>query len=94
MRYLFDYSEERQANTYRADLVFESSRSYSGTYSGPADAPDSYSETLSYYGSLTITLTPQAEHTLAVLAEAGVWEKGYSLVPQDGNEAGNQYPQT
>ncbi len=94
VRYLFDYSEERQANTYRADLVFESSRSYSGTYSGPADAPDSYSETLSYYGSLTITLTPQAEHTLAVLAEAGVWEKGYSLVPQDGNEAGNQYPQT
>ena len=94
VRYLFDYSEERQANTYRADLVFESSRSYSGTYSGPADAPDSYSETLSYYGSLTITLTPQAKHTLAVLAEAGVWEKGYSLVPQDGNEAGNQYPQT
>ncbi|RKI71828.1 hypothetical protein D7V91_00445 [bacterium 1xD42-67] len=92
VRYLFDRSEERQANTYRADLVFESFRNYSGTYSGPADAPDSYSETRSYYGSLTITLTPQAKHTLAVLDEAGVWEKGYSLVPQDESEA--QYPKT
>ena len=59
VRYLFENSQARNENTYIADLNFVWGQQ------PMADGPSVTSE-------LSITLTPQASHTLAVLAELGV----------------------
>lgn len=92
VRYLFEYSKERNENTYRTDLVFEVSRNQSV---GAVDAAtgEVHYETRPSNSTLYITLTPQAHHTLAVLDKTGLWEEGYSLAPW--NDYGEQkYPDT
>ena len=91
VRYLFDLDAERQANTYRTDLNFSSEdlrSSESYTYAdGTVEYEPGYSETLS------VTLTPQARHTLAVLEESGIWEEGYSLAERE-TDYDPRYPDT
>ena len=95
VRYLFD-SEERYANTYMTDLTFEVSMNYSEV-TGPAVADNGgiyYEfETRPSNRYLTVTLAPQARHTLAVLEETGIFEEGYALVPWDDRED-NSLPYT
>lgn len=70
VRYLFDGSEEREHNTYTADMIF--------IWTVPVAAEEmdvnveyAYSKVVSYSHDLSITLTPQAEHTLSCLEEIG-----------------------
>ena len=79
VRYLFDDSEERARNTYKADLLF--------VWTVPVAAEDldldanveyAYSKVVSYSHDLTITLTPQAEHTLSCLEEIGYGREMFS----------------
>ena len=95
VRWLFDYSRDRNENTYHTDLIFEMTRDSNAK--GPAGYEDeSYVETIpSRTGqALTITLTPQAKHTLAVLDKTGIWEEGYSLAVRDLGEYDSAYPST
>ena len=86
VRYLFDYDEERLANTYYTDLCFNAmaypdpDRNYSTV---EVNTPRDY--------TLTVTLTPQARHTLAALEKTGVFEEGYSLAPRDASIPGGYY---
>lgn len=92
VRYLFEYSKERNENTYRTDLVFEVSRDQDVASVDGATGEVHY-ETRPSNSTLYITLTPQAHHTLAVLDSTGIWEEGYSLAPW--NDYGEQkYPDT
>ena len=78
VRYLFDYDEERSANTYYTDLCFIVS-----AYQNP-EKPYEYGPSGATRSStLTITLTPQARHTLAVLEKTGIFEEGYTLAVRD-----------
>lgn len=81
-RYLFDDGRVRRENTYQTDLIFEVS-SDRGEAAGPAANGDVYYETRPSNRYLTITLSPNARHTLAVLEKAGIFEEGYSLIPWD-----------
>ncbi|MCI8687146.1 MAG: hypothetical protein HFF57_02375 [Lawsonibacter sp.] len=92
VRYPFDGSAERRRNTYLTDLTFEGFRSYTEV-AGPADEPGSYSVTASSSHYLTITLTPNAKHTLAVLEQAGVFAEGYALAPWEAL-SNDKYPDT
>lgn len=74
VRYLFDNSRERRANTYTADLCFlwaveEDSGLPRIQYAQSAGARAGLE-----LSRFCITLTPQAEHTLAVLEELGALE--------------------
>jgi len=66
VRYLFD-DEERRANTYQTDLIFEFSDPIPEDFGTEEEGAYSYR-----VYSLTITLTPNASRTLAVLEEAGI----------------------
>lgn len=91
VRYLFDNDGERMKNTYVTDLVFESAANRSEVY-GPAANGEIYSERYST-GSLNVTLTPRASHTLAVLDKSGIWEEGYALVEREP-DYDPRYPDT
>ena len=81
MRYLFDNSVERMENTCATDLYFD--------YEAPPKPGD---VGISSYGSsFSITLTPQASHTLALLHELKVLdemvtEENYALAIAKGQE--------
>ena len=76
IRYPFTYSQERYDNTYRTDLCFNVSVTRDLSSTGSMEiTPGGYTRDM----VLTVTLTPQASRTLAVLDQAGVWEQGYSL---------------
>jgi ABC-2 type transport system permease protein len=92
VRYPFDGSAERRRNTYLTDLTFEGLKSYTEAV-GPAGEPGNYSMTASSNHYLTITLTPQAKHTLAVLEQAGVFAEGYALAPWE-EPLNDKYPDT
>ena len=66
VRYLFD-DEERRANTYQTDLIFEFTDPIPEDFRKEDEGAYSYR-----VYSLTITLTPNASRTLAVLEEAGI----------------------
>ncbi len=68
VRYLFD-DEERVKNTYVTDLVFVFEIPSSAGTSRPSDSPASESRTT----ELRITLTPNAENTLAWLTQYAGW---------------------
>ena len=70
------HSQERYDNTYRTDLCFNVSVTRDLSSTGSMEiTPGGYTRDM----VLTVTLTPQASRTLAVLDQAGVWEQGYSL---------------
>lgn len=71
VRYLFDGSEERQNNTYYSDLTFI----YESKSTNAYDESD-----VSYQMDWSITLTPQAIHTLTALRELGVLNEPYKLL--------------
>ena len=71
VRYLFDGSEERQNNTYYSDLTFI----YESKSTNAYDESD-----VSYQMHWSITLTPQATHTLTALRELGVLKEPYVLL--------------
>ena len=105
VRYLFDLDEERSANTYYTDLTFGVSvyQNPDESYSDGAHYAELYA-TAEYYAEtrpaetrprdyiLTVTLTPQARHTLAVLEKTGVYEQGYSLAPRAAYNPDSGYP--
>ena len=79
VRQLFEYSGNYRA--YSTVLIFEATPTRSennvpdggeGSITYPASEP--------WYSHLSVTLTPDAKHTMAVLEKTGVWEKGYSIV--------------
>lgn len=84
VRYLFNNGEDRQNNTYVTDLCFGSTPLVHPSVSG------NYSTSSS---TLSITLTPQAKHTLAVLDKTGIFEEGYSLALRQGADT-DSYPST
>ena len=92
VRYPFDGSAERRRNTYLTDLTFEGTLN-SSEVKGPAADDDIYYETRPSNRYLTITLTPQAKHTLAVLEQAGVFAEGYALAPWEAL-SNDKYPDT
>mgnify|MGYP001040079326 CR=1 FL=1 len=79
VRQLFEYSGNYRA--YSTVLIFEATPTRSennvpdggeGSITYPASEP--------WYSHLSVTLTPDAKHTMAVLEKTGIWEKGYSIV--------------
>ena len=93
VRYLFDMDPERRVNTGPTDLTFSVT-----AYQQPASDQEGYSVQVSPGGynidnSLTITLTPQARHTLAALEKTGIFEEGYSLAEYETDYT-PQYPET
>lgn len=73
-RYLFD-DEERSENTYVTDLYFLWGRlNKDGEQEG-------------FYRSVTVTLTPQAANTLAVLESTGLLGDDYQLQPHSRTAA-------
>ncbi len=79
VRYLFDDDEARRKNTYRTDLGFTWEMSDDSRGSKPGAA---------YTTTVTITLTPQASHTLAVLEESGALGDSYTLQPHTDEDSG------
>lgn len=87
VRYLFDFSEERMDNTYTTDLVFQFEKPVkqgssiqlnldpNSMYTVTAESADIYYDsqkaTEMYQNNISITLTPQAKRTLAVLEDLG-----------------------
>ena len=69
VRYPFD-DKERWENTYRTDLNFR--------FSLPVESKQG--DTL-LYTDVTITLTPNAQHTLALLEEYDVFGEDYAIAP-------------
>lgn len=101
VRYLFDMGEDRIVNTYYTDLVF-SAITYRNPDGANSDGPHSaelyatasverYPETRPSDYTLSITLTPQARHTLAVLEKTGIYEEGYSLAPRGFGDGDSGY---
>lgn len=91
VRYLFDQDGDRLKNTCRTDLTFSLSafqrpdtEGYSARF-----GPGSYD----IDETLTITLTPNARHTLAALDQTGIWEEGYSLAEYE-TDYDPSYPDT
>ena len=77
-RYLFD-DEERSENTYVTDLDFTWGRlNKDGEQEGS-------------YRSVTVTLTPQAANTLAVLKSTGLLGDDYQLQPHSWNGGDDDY---
>ncbi|MEA4933525.1 MAG: hypothetical protein VB071_08125 [Lawsonibacter sp.] len=77
VRYLFD-DEERLENTCRTDLCF--------TWEMPTTSQNSRPDAVDT-ASITITLTPQANHTLAVLQESGALGDTYSIQPHTSEDS-------
>ena len=93
VRYLFDMDPARRANTSPTDLSFSVT-----VYQHPDSDQEGYSVQISPGGynidnTLTITLTPNARHTLAVLDKTGLWEEGYSLAENELDYT-PEYPET
>ena len=91
VRWLFDSGRERNENTYHTDLIFGLS-AYQRTNT------EGYTVQVSPNGydidnTLTITLSPQARRTLAVLEKTGIFEEGYSLAEHELDYI-PQYPDT
>lgn len=91
-RYLFDLEEDRQLNTCTTDLYIywedeaENGRYAQGTtYATSPTVTEGFYEAASvvyrYTKSVAITLTPNAEHTIAVLTELGVLDEDTTLRP-------------
>ena len=77
-RYLFD-DEERSENTYVTDLDFTWGRlNKDGEQEG-------------FYRSVTVTLTPQAANTLAVLESTGLLGDNYQLQPHSRDSGHGDY---
>ena len=77
-RYLFD-DEERSENTYVTDLYFLWGRlNKDGEQEGS-------------YRSVTVTLTPQAANTLAVLESTGLLGDNYQLQPHSWDSGDDDY---
>ena len=77
-RYLFD-DEERSENTYVTDLDF-----IWGRLNKDGEQED-------FYRSVTVTLTPQAANTLAVLKSTGLLGDDYQLQPHSWNGGDDDY---
>ncbi len=82
VRWAIDSDKERLANTYRTDLKF-----YFRTVGEPPHDAEVGSTAYTNSGEVydwgaTITLTPQASHTLGLLQEYGVWDQ-CELIPWD-----------
>ena len=77
-RYLFD-DEERSENTYATDLYFLWGRL------------NKYGEQEDFYRSVTVTLTPQAANTLAVLESTGLLGNDYQLQPHSRDSGHGDY---
>ena len=77
-RYLFDLEEERQLNTCVTDLhLYWSAEDIKESTLAVADMEKA---TYYYYGQgISVTLTPQAEHTIAALTELGVLDEDSTL---------------
>ncbi len=71
VRYLFDGEDDRMDNTYTADLTL------TYLFSNPGDNKET---DRIYQGDFMITLTPQAENTLAILKELGVLDETHQLM--------------
>ncbi len=71
VRYLFDGEDGRMDNTYTADLTL--------TYLYSSPSGDGESDRF-YQSDFMITLTPQAENTLAVLKELGMLDETHQLL--------------
>ena len=80
-RYLFDQEPERLQNTCVTDLtIYWQREKESGHYAeAPVYTADEASILYSYSRSVSITLTPQAEHTIRALTELGVLNEHTSL---------------
>ncbi len=94
VRYLFDQGNDRLKNTCRTDLSFSLT-----AYQHPDSGQEGYSVQVSPGGfdideTLTVTLTPNAKHTLAALEETGIWEEGYSLAGYEVRDSTGPYPAT
>lgn len=76
VRYLFD-DEERLKNTCRTDLCF--------TWEMPSNSQTFQPESVDTV-SITITMTPQASHTLAVLEKSGALGDTYSVQPHTSED--------
>ena len=79
-RYLFD-DKERSENTYVTDLCFAWYTPGQADANGKAGLSDSF--------TITVTLTPQASHTLAALNATGLLGNGYQLQPHSWNGDGD-----
>ena len=91
VRYPFGADAEREDHTFCTRLTFSLS-----AYQRPDT--EGYSVQVSPGGydideTLTITLTPNARHTLAVLDKTGIWEEGYSLAEYEP-DYDPRYPDT
>ena len=78
VRYPFD-DKERWENIYRTDLVFR--------FSLPVESKQ---EDTLLYTDVTITLTPNAQHTLALLEEYDVFGEDYAIAPHTIGEMGGE----
>ena len=87
VRYLFD-DNQRRANTYVTDLHFEFE--VKETEDGKVVSSHTpSSQVVAYSRSFTITLTPQAENTLAWLEYHNVLGDQYQLMEHDLYEQGD-----
>ncbi len=91
VRYLFDQGSDRLKGTYRTDLTFSLTAYQKPGGSGSVQVG---SNGYNIDRSLTVTLTPQARHTLAVLNQTGIREEGYELCPWAYEESDPLYPNT
>ena len=94
MRYFVNSDPERLKNTYRTDLSFSLT-----AYQHPDSGQAGYTVQVSPGGfdideTLTVTLTPNAKHTLAALDKTGIFEEGYSLAGYEVSDSAGPYPAT
>ena len=77
------FFEENYSKFYETDLVFEvaETQDYAGVEL-PAHEASAEVYPSSASKRLRITLTPNARHTLEVLNQSGVWERGYTFAGQ------------
>lgn len=79
-RYLFDLEDERQLNTCTTDLTIYWNEAYDAKATNPRAA--AIEAATSYYHatrSKSITLTPNAEHTIRVLTDLGILDEDTTL---------------
>lgn len=94
VRYFVNSDPERLKNTYRTDLSFSLT-----AYQHPDSGQEGYTVQVSPGGfdideTLTVTLTPNAKHTLAALDKTGIFEEGYSLAGYEVSDSAGPYPAT
>ena len=94
VRYLFDQGGDRLKGTYRTDLTFSLT-----AYRKPGSNQKDYSVQASPASydideTLSVTLTPNARHTLAVLEQTGIFKEGYSLAAHETADYDPAYPDT